>query len=164
MKRIPLTQGKVALVDDADFERLNRWKWCAKWDRGVFYAVRPSPGGGTVLMHREVLNAPLGVIVDHRNQRNLGEDFGLDNQQGNLRLATNAQNIQNQRKTRGTSRFKGVYWNRARGKWHAGIRLSGVRKHLGYFDGEEDAARAYDQAARKLFREFARLNFPNSTN
>ncbi len=64
----------------------------------------------------------------------------------------------------GTSRYKGVYWERKRLKWRAHIYKDSCRIHLGYFDNEEDAACAYDQAARELFGDFAKYNFEGEKN
>jgi hypothetical protein len=106
-------------------------------------------------MHREILNAPAGVFVDHK------DGDGLDNRKENLRIVTSAQNQQNRRKIsrKTTSKYKGVYFRRENKKYCALICCKGKRMHLGYFDNEIDAAKAYDQAAKKFFGEFARLNF-----
>jgi hypothetical protein len=160
MKRIPLTQGQVALVDDDDFERLSGHKWCAARDRsGNFYAVRHIPGPRwqkTIYMHREV--CPQGAEGDHRNRNT------LDNQRRNLRPATHAQNAQNTgRLKNNTSGFRGVYWEKQVNKWRARIYSDKQRHLLGYFLNAEDAARAYDRAAKERFGEFACLNFPEQT-
>jgi hypothetical protein len=157
MRTISLTQGKTALVDDADFEWLSQWKWCARKNHAAWYALRNSSlktgKARTILMHREISNPPLGMETDHKDHN------GLNNQRHNLRVATHAQNMYNQRKRKGTSRFKGVCWHRNRHKWGAHIRIGVRRIHLGYFVSEVEAAQAYDQAARKHFGEFASLNF-----
>jgi hypothetical protein len=111
-------------------------------------------------MHRVIMNAPADRFVDHKH----GE--GLDNRKENLRIVTCAQNQYNRRKmtTRQTSsKYKGVYFRKNYKKYCAQIRYKGKRMHLGYFDNETDAAKAYDEAAKKLFGEFARLNFPNES-
>jgi hypothetical protein len=162
-RAIQLTQGFVALVDDADFEALSRWHWSVKEADGRWYAVRGtcrgprnSPVKHQIKMHRQILGVDdPSVLIDHRNGN------GLDNQRGNLRIATNAQNGYNARKRHGTttSKYKGVTWDTARGKWTASIMVSRRRYALGRFENEEDAARAYDDAAQRWFGEFSRLNF-----
>lgn len=159
MKTIPLTRGKVALVDDEDFERLKRFKWQAllmKRKRGqLWYARRmTSMKDGprrAVYMHREVMNAPNGVLVDH-------DDFdGLNNQRSNLVLCSAVENCRKRRKTTGThSRFKGVTWNGTR--WMASIKFGDKSYTLGYSHDEEEAALLFDVAAQVLFGEFAHLN------
>jgi len=160
-KQIPLTQNQVALVDDSDYERLSQFKWYA-WkpgNRRTFYAVRgialPNGKRGVSYMHREIVNAPSGEAVDHRDGN------GINNQRSNLRIATQRQNSYNQsgRKT-STSRFKGVSGYRSRPQWRARIMVNGKEHHLGHFNTEFDAACAYDMAARAHFGEYARLNFP----
>lgn len=160
MKAIPLTQGKVALVDDADFERLNNYQWYAqkqvRQSRTTWYAVRHSKGGTRRLlrMHREILS-----IVDPKVEVDHVDGNGLDNRRRNIRAATSQQNNHNRRKrTKCSSIFKGVCWLSARGKWRAHIEINGHTHHIGYFDDEQAAARAYDEAARHLFREFAFTN------
>jgi len=156
MKQIPLTQGKVALVDDADFEELNQWKWYAVWDGWHWYAIRCEQNGGrkqTIYMHRQIMGAARDQQIDHRNRT------GLDNQRGNLRFCTTGQNAMNRKKRAGcSSRYKGVTWYKLYGKWMAYIKRRGKQTTLGYFDEELDAALAYNEAATEYFGEFARLN------
>jgi len=159
-KEISLTQGKVAIVDDADYKRLSRWKWYAAKHHNIWYAVRHSPSKNskrkTIHMHRLILCLKSGDPreSDHRNHD------GLNNQRRNLRIATRAQNIRNQRpQKRTSSRFKGVCWDRHAAKWLARIRVEGRLINLGHFVSEIDAAKTYDAAACKYFSEFARMNF-----
>jgi hypothetical protein len=101
------------------------------------------------------MNEPAGLLVDHRN------GIGLDNRRANLRLATNSQNGCNKPKKKNTSsQFIGVSFHKKAGKWACFIRNKGRRTWLGSFESEIDAARAYDEAAKKYHGEFARLNFP----
>lgn len=165
MKVIPLTQGKFAAVDDEDFEKLNQHKWYAYNAnraglklQATWYAVRQAPRENgkqhTIWMHREILGlSDSAVQVDHWNGN------GLDNRRQNIRSATRGQNQQNRRKTLGcSSRFKGVYWEKLRGRWRAEIRIAGKLHFLGYFVNEDLAATAYAQAAKEHFGEFALVN------
>lgn len=153
MAEIPLTQGRVAIVDDVDFDWLSdTGPWSAQRGvAGVWYAIQ---GRGSAL-HRTILGAPRGVRVDHVN----GD--GLDNRRANLRLAGNTGNARNRAKstTRPTSsRFKGVTWEARRLRWMAYITVNNRFVWLGRFTDEVEAARAYDSAAQERFGEFARLN------
>ncbi|MBA7691068.1 hypothetical protein ES703_99606 [subsurface metagenome] len=151
---IPLTQGKFAIVDAEDYDRLNQYKWYASKCKNTFYACRVE-GGTTIRMHREIMRAPKGLICDHIDHN------GLHNRKGNLRLCTNAQNSYNQQAcATGTSKYKGVCWHKCRSKWSARIRCDGKFYNLGDFDNEMEAAMAYDNKAAELFGEFAWLNFP----
>jgi hypothetical protein len=161
-RRIAMTEGKFTLVDEADYYRLNNFGWCAKTCFGHTYAIRfvdtPKRGSVMISMHREIRKAPAGLLVDHKNRNT------LDNRRENLRLATYAQNSCNCNssidKTKTSSRFIGVHFRKKSGKWCATIRINREKTWLGSYDNEIDAARAYDEAARKQFGEFARLNFP----
>ena len=154
MKIIALSQKQIALVDDADFEYLNQFKWYASKGRdGTFYARRSKKGQKKILMHREIMNASENMDVDHRNHKT------LDNQKHNLRICTTAQNIQNMQQRIGySSKYKGVYWQKARKKRGCTIKIKGKSKHLGLFINELDAAGAYNEAAMKYYGEFALLN------
>lgn len=159
-KEIQLTQGMVALVEDDDYEYLAQFKWCAQRSRNTFYAMRHSPClngiSTTIKMHSEIMDTPKGMQVDHRNGN------GLDNRRKeNLRVCTGSQNQHNRRKnSNNTSGYKGVYWYKQRGKWRARIEFNGKEISLGYYTDAVQAARAYDEAARKHHGEFANLNFP----
>lgn len=156
---VPLQPGLVALIDDLDAARVLAYEWVAWTNGGSNIYVRRRGWGKDpatrVYLHRFVLGAPAGMPVDHVNGN------GLDNRRCNLRLATPSQNVGNQFKRRGTSRFKGVYWHVARGNWLAQMRNPPQNQYLGSFDSEDDAARAYDAAAVAKWGEFSRPNFPN---
>jgi hypothetical protein len=158
-----LTRGYHALIDLEDLELVSQYRWRAHVDRdGRPYASARAPGNGhrgpEILMHRLIVHAETGRRVDHRN----GDT--LDNRKLNLRPCTNTQNIRNQRPhaDKRTSKLKGVYFNRDRGKFRAQIMVDRKKYNLGTFADELDAARAYDAAAVKLHGEFARLNFPTT--
>jgi len=154
-KQIELTQGKSAIIDDADFEWLNRWKWhyCADKNSNG-YAARTQKVDGKqikISMHRLILDAPTNSQVDHIN----GD--GLDNRQSNLRLATHTQNTRNGRAREGTSVYKGVSFYHG-GRWQAQINTGHHVLCLGYYATQWDAAKAYNEAALKHHGEFARIN------
>jgi hypothetical protein len=110
-------------------------------------------------MHREIMNPPEHLLVDHRNNDT------LDNRRANLRLATHSENSYNRPKTKAktTSQYIGIYLEKRTGRWTVKIRANGKRLWLGRFELEIEAAKAYDAAAKKYHGEFARLNFPNLT-
>jgi hypothetical protein len=149
--RIDLTQDKIALIDAADLEWLSAYRWQAVRHGHLWYAVRRH-GHSHRKMHREILDAPAGITVDHIN----GD--GLDNRRHNLRLATPQQQNQNRRTRKGVSVHKGVVWHERDQKWQAQIWLNGKYIYLGSFNDEIEAARAYNEAARAMFGEFAHVN------
>ena len=153
-KVLPLSQGKVAIVDPYEFERLKQYKWHTTKSGRSYYAVR-SANGKSIKMHRQITNAPKGLVVDHINHH------GLDNRKTNLRLCTKQQNNCNSRSFRHkTSKYKGVFKEKGSKKFRAYIRFNKKPVHIGMFVSEIDAAKAYDEKAVELFGEFAYLNFP----
>lgn len=151
-KQIPLTQGKVTIVDEADYNWLMQWKWCF----GDRYAIRTpcvdGVRGSTIRMHRIIMQTPNNMDTDHIN----GDT--LDNRRCNLRVVTHHQNSMNQKSVGGSSKFKGVSWHKTANKWIAYITINGEMKHLGYFHKEADAAHAYNKSAIELYGEYARIN------
>jgi hypothetical protein len=160
MKEIPLTQNKVALVDDEDFEALNQFNWYAAQRDTRWYAMRNGPKVKRkrlymVMMHREIVNAPCGVDVDHWNRD------GLDNRRKNLRLCSRTENLRNKRRRYDSkSPYKGICYRVPNQSWQVRIRRDREEIHIGYFPDPISAAVAYDVAAILLFGEFACLNFP----
>ncbi len=149
MKEIELTQGKVVLVDDCDYERLNRFKWGAHKDGKTFYAKRTSPkinGKQHVIqMHHEIIGRPpRGLMTDHKDGN------GLINLRNNLRYVTSRQNNQNRKNMKQSSQYPGVCWHKLRRKWIAMILINGNRKHLGCFTDEKEAFKSYKKAVESL--------------
>lgn len=154
MREIVLTKGKVAIVDDSDYEWLNQWKWYAQACGNRYYAARRNGrknGHKLLLMHRVVLDAPPSKDVDHVNGNT------LDCRRSNLRLCTESQNLHNRGKvsSRNTSGYKGVYPDRPTGKWRTRIMVNRKIIELGLFETPEAAAEAYKKAAIKHVGEFS---------
>ncbi len=159
-RKILLTQGKYAIVDADDYQRLSKYKWRICGDgRWTHYATRGIKRGGkwrNIRMHREIIKVPEGMVIDHINGN------GLDNRKVNLRAATIAENGWNSRKRKSKSKYRGVWWQKQLKKWRVEIWFNGNRKHIGYFENVREAAKAYDRAARKYHGQFAALNFKQS--
>lgn len=159
VKKINLTKGYTCVVDDEDYEYLNRWRWKAtEQSPGKIYATRTSSLDGkfiTIKMHRKILETTSGLEVDHIN----GDS--LDNRKDNLRPASHQQNSFNTKIfSTNKSGYKGVSFHSQTQKWRAAIVKDYKQKHLGLFNSVIEAAQAYDNAARELFGDFANLNFP----
>jgi hypothetical protein len=157
---IPLSMGKVALIDASDFDRVSRHKWCViRLDgraRPRYYAITSEPGNNKhkIYLHRFLMDAPSGMVVDHAN----GDT--LDNRRSNLRVCTYSQNACNQVNRRdAVTGFRGVHIHGNR--FRASITVHGQPTRLGSYQTAEEAARAYDEAAIRLHGEFATLNFPD---
>jgi hypothetical protein len=155
MKEIKLTQDKVALVDDEDFEELNKYKWHASRAKLGVDKFRPRRNDG-IYMSRYIMKAKKEELVDHKNRDD------LDCQRHNMRICTKSQNMANQVAHKHTSKYKGVTpanknkytWN----KWVANIRKDNKPIYLGSYYTEKEAALAYNKKAKELFGEFAVLN------
>ena len=157
MKKIELTQGQFAIVDDDDYEYLSQWKWHAHYDRHTnsFRArknIRNEKKATTISMHTMIMKTPKGLVCDHIN----GDT--LDNRKENLRNITNNQNLMNRKGDRGRELYKGVYIQRYKNKKYFVVHVKST--YAGIYETEKEAALAYDKKARELFGEFARLNFP----
>jgi len=156
-KKIPLSNGGVALVDNDDFEHLSKYNWFSRTFHGTEYAhahMRQNGRRRQVRMHRLLMGVPSSTGIDHKNGN------GLDNRRRNLRTATTAQNNQNRRRGAGRSKYIGVSWCSQTSRWRASIKVDGRFRHIGRFSFEEEAAEAYDMRALYHWRRFAGLNFP----
>ena len=151
--KIPLTQGKYALVSDEDFGWLTQWKWCFG-AKGYAYRGVGTQANPRIYMHKSILDAPRDKQVDHINHNT------LDNRRSNLRVCTNSQNQFNRRLSINTKTgYKGVsIANKRNDRWWAYINVQGKRHYLGIFRDKKEAAHAYNQAALKYHGEFAVLN------
>jgi len=151
MKEIPLTQGRVAVVDDCDFAYLNQFKWHVV-GRGGIYAARAAKRK-LFYMSRDIMRPLPGFEVDHINHDT------LDNRRGNLRICTCQQNTFNRHgHYNSTSKYKGVSFETESNRW----RVSISDRSIGRFESEIAAAIAYDKSAREMFGVFAYLNFPDA--
>ncbi len=156
MKRISLTQGQYAIIDDEDYEFLVQWKWhVVGRDTPVFYAARGSLVSDRLIKRKMIYMHRVLCPGDHENVDHIDHN-GINNQKHNLRGCTHRQNLQNQRCKRGVSQYKGV--SRGSNQWRAAIKSGSKIKHLGYFNKEIDAAKAYNEAAKEMFGKFACLN------
>jgi len=155
MKKIKLSRGLFATVDDDQYEKLNAFKWSALKGRYTYYAVRTQHNlKKTILMHRQIMEAAKGTLIDHKNGN------GLDNTKENLRFASYAENQHNRRnEPYGKSKYRGIVGREKIKAWQAKIGAKGKYYHLGYFKEEKEAALAFDKGALKYHGEFAVLNF-----
>lgn len=156
MKKIPLSQNKFALVDDEDYEGLYKYNWFYVNEYAVrtklIFEMEKQPQK-TIRMHRVINNTPDGFETDHINHNK------LDNRKVNLRNVTRSQNAKNRKKkAKASSEYKGVYWHKNRKKWSVRIFFNKKRFYLGSYISELKAAKIYNQAAKKLFGEYAYLN------
>jgi hypothetical protein len=164
-KEISLTQGMVAIVPDECYDSLMKYRWFAKKCGSKFYVVKNVKGSNKkwrqYYIHRiiwEMVNGPIPeeLEMDHINGNT------LDNRLSNLRLSTHSQNNANKQKVMSvtSSKFKGVYYAKWAKRWRSRIKCNKLYISIGYFDTEQEAARAYDIKAKELFGAFAILNIP----
>lgn len=160
MKKILLTKGKATVVDDEDYALYGRLKWRAGEPRkGTFYAIRgirTENGRRVLYLHRAILAAKPGEIVDHINRNS------LDNRRVNLRICSHAENVRNQSGATRNSKsgVRGVSWDKQSKKWHAQIKCNGKNTHLGRFDSIKAAALNYRRASKKLFGAYSAYGEP----
>jgi len=158
-RKIDLGEGQFTIVEPRDYYSIRHFKWFVHGNGSNLYAARSALTNDLrsriIFLHRQIMDPPAGLVVDHRNCDS------LDNRRANLRVVTQAVNMRNRRKRKNTSsRFIGVWFDKKRNKWTVQIRYNAQKLWLGRFDDESAAARAYDAAAKKYFGEVARLNFP----
>lgn len=158
MKTIQLTKGQVALVDDEDFEILIKYSWYAIKGKNTYYAATNVGGRKnrkTLLMHRVILGIEeKEMVADHKDHN------GLNNQRDNLRRCTKSQNQYNRLadKDSAGSELKGVCFHKGAKKWQAQIQAGEVKKYLGLFETQQQAALAYNKEAVLLHGDFANVN------
>ncbi len=165
VKAVPLTNGQITIIDAEDYELISQYTWYVSKEGNKHYATAMVYCGNgkqkELRMHRLLLGLKSG---DKRHGEHKNGN-GLDNRRSvNLRIATSQQNHRNRKARKGcTSKYKGVCWDKKINKWKAQICLEGKNRHLGCFNDEIEAAKAYDKAAIRYFGEFARLNISNKT-
>jgi hypothetical protein len=156
MQEIPLTQGKVALVDDRDYGFLMGWKWRAsRQSNGDFYAKRRASGKRSdkhrsIYMHRVILRTPTGMLTDHHNGNT------LDNRRSNLRQSNRSQNAHNcGRRSDNISGHRGIGWHKKAKKWQVRLKSHGVDKYLGLYKDLDKAIAVRKTAEEEHVGEFA---------
>lgn len=159
--KLKLSNGGYALIDRVDLDRIKHLKWSRGWMGKNYvganipkrFSCRDDGIWDKIILHRFIINAPKGFHVDHINGN------PLDNRRKNLRVCTPAQNQFNSRKkSKATSKFKGVSWFKRDGCWRAYISKDWKQIHIGYFRNEISAAKAYNRIAKNIFGKFAFLN------
>lgn len=157
VKEITLTRGAVAIVDDADYDYLSQFKWYMS-SHGYARTCR-TVARKEISMHRLVIGAKDGELVDHINHNK------LDNRKSNLRICTRSENQMNRKAIKGASAYKGVFKSLSAEKpWKAVISFGGKRVNLGQYPTEVEAAFAYDLAAKEYHKEFACINGVHVSN
>lgn len=151
-----IIQGHTVLIDECDYELVSSKTWHVVLDSGNYYA-RTNVNRVSVPLHRFILGVTNPcILVDHRNHKT------LDCRRKNLRLCDHSQNSQNRSKTKQptVSKYKGLSFDpKGKRPWMAQLICRGKRIYLGVHSTEIEAAKAYDEGAKKYFGEFACLNF-----
>ena len=155
-KKIPITRGEVAIVDDENFKELSQYKWYLM-DGFAGRTVKENDKQTTIYMHRVVLDAPKGLSVCHLNGNK------LDNRRENLCLVKDSIRTDKKKKNAShSSQYRGVYWTKDKKIWTAEIEVNKKHLRLGYFEDEKEAAIAYDKAAYEYYGPLAQTNFEPS--
>ena len=156
---IPLTKGYFTLIDADDYEWVSYYNWytMTKSKNGIYAGRKINKGQHTIYLAREIMDCPNDLVVDHIN----GD--ALDNRKQNLRICTHRQNMINRRKINISQNipYRGVTKCRVSGRYITVIAPNRKRIQIGRYDSIEDAARAYDNAAKEVYGQFAKLNFPS---
>lgn len=153
---IKLSTGEIAVCSGCDYEKLSIQEKWSQDTHGYPYFTDYSQGKKTIKLHNYLIGEiPEGYVVDHINGNK------LDNRRENLRIITTHMNNINRKGRNGSSVYKGVSYDSSRDKWISSIQINGKTKHIGRFDSEEEAARAYDKESYMTYGEYAKLNFPN---
>lgn len=154
-KKLLLSEKKqiYTIVSDDDYEWASKFKWSASLckNKGNHYAMRVEINDKkrkSFKLHREITKCPVGMVVDHIN----GDT--LDNRRENLRIVTHRENMSNQTKRPGSSKYRGVTFKKKEKKWVAQIQINGKRTYLGRFDIEEDAAKAFLEVAERVYGKY----------
>lgn len=158
--RIPLglRKDKFSVIDMVDYNKVKKYNWYAKHQYGdKYYARTKLPlTGKFIYMHRLIMDIGPNQICDHI------DNDGLNNVRENIRICSYADNNRNKSINKNNkSGYKGIYWSPRHEKYRASIGLNKKNKHLGYFKCPLDAANAYDRAAKKYFKQFAKTNTRN---
>ena len=166
-RTVKLTRGKSAIVDASDYDWINQWKWCADKSKNIWYSHRTIYnkeiiGKGRfvkVRMHRLIIGAAKGEIVDHINGN------GIDNRRENLQICSHSDNIQKGHHRPNQYGYLGVSYSEdcTIRHWKARISNNGKRYELGHFLTSKDAAKAYDEEATRIHGATAKLNFPKES-
>ena len=152
MREIKLTQNKITIVSDEDFDYLNQFKWYADTTNSTPYAKRGNPKsktGAKIRMHRNIMERIIGRELKRKELVDHIDGNGLNNTRENLRIVTARQNQQN-RQYKTTSKYPGVSWYKRTEKWQTVIQYKGQDIHLGYSDSEEEAYQKYFNQNKEL--------------
>ncbi len=152
MTKISLGGGLFTIIDDSDFDKVSKYTWYI--GRGN-YATTTTINVSGISLHRFIIKPPSDMVVDHI------DGDRLDNRKSNLRVCTHSENLKNRIKhdRSGTSKYKGVTYNRECGKWISRIRVDNVKYGLGSYHNEIDATVSYNIGSVLLSPEFGSLNY-----